>query len=237
MARLALAVGMLMALVGCMLAPGAAGRNAGHAMVLATGVLTLAFLIPFAREARRHALLVKGIAHFAQPGSIGGHAVSFVPGLGAALVGGLRTPRIFWGDDLGGRLDDEELRAVLLHERHHQLERAPLRLVVIGALAPWFRQLEAGRAWIERERARVEIAADAFALAAGVARPVLASALVKLSSETHVAALPGFATAADLRIRALIGESTGLEPDRPSSWGPALAGVALVLACLLGTLR
>lgn len=237
MTRLALVAGMLTALMGCMFAPTGMGGGAGHIMVLSTGVLTLAFLAAFAREARRHALLVKGIARLAQPGSIGGHAVSFVPGLGAALVGGLRTPRIFWGDDLSGQLDDEELRAVLLHERHHQLERAPLRLVVIGALAPWFRHVEAGRAWIERERARVEIAADAFALAAGVARPVLASALVKLSSETNLAALPGFAAAADLRILALIGEPTGLEPNRRSSWGPIIAGLGLVLACVFFTVR
>lgn len=237
MARVSLGVGMLAALVGCLLTPVGMGRDAGQVMSLSVGILTLGYLAAFVHEARRHMLLVKGVARLSRPGSIGGHDVAFVPGLGGALVGGLRTPRIFWGDDLAGHLDDEELCAVLLHERHHQLERAPLRLVLIGALAPWLRHLEAGRTWIERERARVEIAADAFALAAGVARPVLASALVKLSSEAHLAALPAFATAADLRIRALIGEPTGLEPDRPSSWAPALAALGLLAACVLFTLR
>ena len=237
MTRLALAAGMLAALIGCMLAPMAGGQVAGHAMVLATGVLALVVLTAFAREAHRHTLLVKGIARLSRPGSIAGRSVALVPGLGAAFVGGLRAPRIFWGDELAGRLDDEEVHAVLLHERHHQLARAPLRLVAVSALEPWLRHLETGRSWIEQERARVEIAADAFALGAGATRPVLASALLKLSSSAQLGALPGFATAADLRIRALIGESTGLAPDRPASWGPAFAGVALVLACVLLALR
>ena len=97
--------------------------------------------------------------------------------------------------------------------------------------------MAAGRAWIERERARIEIAADAFALAAGVPQPVLASALVKLSSGTRWPSLPGFATAADLQVRVLAGESTGLEPGAPSSLGPTLAGLGLVFACLLFAVR
>ncbi len=237
MARLALAAGMLAALIGCMLAPMAGGQVAGHVMMVSTGTLAFAVLIAFTREARRHTLLVKGIARLSRPGSIAGQSVALVPGLGTAFVGGLRAPRIFWGDELAGRLDDAELHAVLVHERHHQLARAPLRIVAVSTLEPWLRHLETGRAWIERERARVEIAADAFALAAGATRPVLASALLKLSSGAQLGALPGFATAADLRIRALIGESTGLEPDRRASWGLAFAGVALALACVFLALR
>lgn len=225
-----LGAGALTAIAGCMLVPANAMRGTGHALLVVGGLLAVALLIAIGREAWRHERLAASIARLAIPATLGESSVGLVPGLGAAVVAGLRRPRIFCADDLPDRLDAEELRAVILHEHHHQLEGAPARLVLIGALAPVFGRLEAGRGWMERERARLEIGADAYALASGASRPALASALIKLSSSPGLSVAPGFASAADLRVRALLGEATGIEDDH--SAGRIVAAVVLVATCV-----
>jgi len=232
MRRTQLAWAAALTVIGaCMLAPASAMRGTGHALLLLGGLLAVAFIVAIGREARRHQRLAATISRLARPATLDGRAVGLVPGLEAALVAGLRRPRIYCADDLPARLDADELRAVILHEQHHQLERAPAKLVLVGALAPVLDRLEAGRAWLERERARIEIAADAYALASGASRPALASALVKLSSSARLSAAPGFASAADLRVRALLGEATGIEGD--GSARRVAGALLLVVSCLV----
>lgn len=225
----------LAVVASCMLAPANGMRGISHALLIVGGLLAIAVLVAIGREARRHQRLAARIAGLARPGMLGGRSVGLVPGLGAAGVAGLRRPRIFCADDLPDRLDAEELQAVILHEHHHQLERAPARLVLIGALAPVLCRLEGGRAWMERERARLEIAADAYALESGASRQALASALVKLASSRGLGVAPGFATAADLRVRALLGDPTGIEDD--GSAGRFAMALAFLVSCLVLYLR
>lgn len=223
------------AIAACMLAPTNGMRATGHALLIIGGLLAIAVIVAIGREARRHQRLAASVARLARPATLDGRSVLLVPGLGAAVVAGLRRPRIFCADDLPDRLDAEELRAVILHEHHHQLERAPARLVLIGALAPVLGLLEGGRGWMERERARIEIAADAYALKSGASRPALASALVKLASSPGLSAAPGFASAADLRVRALLGDATGIEGD--GSAGRFAVALVFVVSCLVLYLR
>lgn len=229
------AVGTVGAIAVCMLAPASGMRGIGHP-ILGLGIaLAIVLGAAVGREAWRHQRLAASIARLAQPATIEGKSVALVPGLGAAVVAGLRRPQIYCADDLSRRLDHDELRAVILHEHHHQLDRGPARLVVIGALAPVLRHFEAGRVWLERERARVEIAADVYALNAGASRRSLASALIKLSSTPGFSAAPGFANAADLRVRALLGEATGIEGG--GSAGHVAAALLLIASCLALYLR
>ena len=225
-----LGAGALTAIAGCMLVPASGMRGTGHALLLVGGLLAFALLVAIGREAWRHERLAASIARLAIPATLGERSVGLVPGLGAAVVAGLRQPRIFCADDLRDRIDAEELRAVILHEHHHQLEGAPARLVLIGALAPVLGRIDAGRAWMERERARLEIAADAYALASGASRSALASALVKLSASPGLSVAPGFVSAADLRVRALLGDATGIEGD--GSAGHLVSAVILVATCV-----
>lgn len=217
-------------IAACMLAPAGGMRGIGHPLLLVASGVAIIFLAALSREAWRHHRLAAGIGRFARVATIDGRSVSFVPGLGGALVAGLRRPRIFCGDDLPDRLDLEELRAVVLHEHHHQLAGGPARLVLIGALSHLLDRVEAGRAWTERERARIEIAADAYALASGASRPALASALVKLASSAGPTLAPGFASAADLRIRALLGE--GIDFDGGRSAEQVAGAIVLIASCL-----
>lgn len=225
------ALGALGAIGGCMVAPQSLARDIAHLLLVATTLAVMFLVVACLYQAQRHQRLASGMARLAHRGTLAGQPVEFVQGLSAPIVAGLWAPRIFCGDDLSVRLDEEEIRAVMLHEQHHQRDRAPLRLVALSALTPFLGRTPAGRAWIERERARIEIAADTHALAEGVSRPAIASALLKLSAGPGLAWAPGFATAADLRVRALLGEPTGLDLDRSVAW-IVRAGL-LVAACLV----
>lgn len=225
------AVGALGAIGGCMVAPQSLARDIAHLLLVATTLAVTFLVVACLYQAQRHQRLARGMARLACHGTLAGQPVEFVPGLSAPIVAGLWAPRIFCGDDLGMRLDEEEIRAVVLHEQHHQRDRAPLWLVALSALTPIVGRTQAGRAWIERERARIEIAADTYALAEGVSRPAIASALLKLSAGPGLTWAPGFATAADLRVRALLGEPTAVDLDRRVAW--TIPTGLLVVACLV----
>lgn len=227
--------GTFAAIAACMLAPASGMGGAGHPVLLTGLAAVIVLLVAISREAWRHHRLAASLARLAYPATIEGHSIALVPGLGAALVAGLRHPRIFCADDLPRRLDAEELRAVILHERHHQREGGPARLVLIGALAPVLGRFESGRAWLERERARIEIAADVYALNSGASRSALASALVKLASSPTMRVAPGFASAVDLRVRALLGEATGIEGGGTA--GQVAAALVLIVSCIALYLR
>ena len=229
--NLLLGAAALTAIAACMLAPTNGMRGTGHALLGVGGLLAIVPLMAIGREVLRHHRLAASIARLARPVLIDGRPVGLVSGLGSAVVAGIRRPRIFCADDLADRLNAEELRAVILHEHHHQLENAPARLVLIAALDPVLGRLEAGRAWVEMERARLEIAADAYALDSGASRPALASALVKLASTPGLSLAPGFASGADLRVRVLLGEATGIEGD--GSLGRIATALILVVSCLV----
>lgn len=219
---------LVAAIGGCMAVPRTLGLEVAHTFIGAIIVASAVVLASFLYQARRHHGLATGMARLAHRGAIAGQTVDFVPGLSSPLVAGLWRPRIYCGDDLTVVLDQEEVEAVILHERHHLRDRAPLRIVAMSAVAPLLGRFARGRTWLERERARIEIAADRFALAAGASRPAVASALLKLSAAPALVGAPGFATAADLRIRALLDEPTGLDRDRPLA--RVLATVVFVLA-------
>lgn len=222
----------LFAAIGtCIVAPEGLTRNIAHLFLVAMTVGITSLAVACLYQAYRHQRLVSGMDRLAHRGWLAGQVVEFVPGLSAPVVAGLWAPRIYCGDDLATLLDEDEIRAVILHEQHHQRDRAPLRLLTLSAITPILVRTQAGRAWTERERARMEIEADTHALDAGVTRPVIASALLKLSAGPALTWAPGFATAADLRVRALLGEPTGLDPDRRlAQIAPA---VRLFAACLV----
>jgi beta-lactamase regulating signal transducer with metallopeptidase domain len=211
------------------------GGPAMHEVGRLLGLISLAVAVPLvggvAQGVLRHRRVADVLATAAHPATIEDQEVGLVPGIEAAVVAGLYRPRIYCSGELMERLDAEELRAVILHEQHHQLHRAPLRLVVLGALAPFVAWSGPGRQWLDVRRAGIEIAADGYALGLGVPRAVLAMALVKLLAAEPTMSRAGFASAADLRLRALLDDTA--TPDARSrhwtSW--ALAVVAFVTAC------
>jgi beta-lactamase regulating signal transducer with metallopeptidase domain len=194
------------------------------------------FLGSISIHAALHHQVARSLDRWARPAIVADHAVGLVPGIGAALVAGIRRPRIYCSDNLATRLTPSELHAVLLHERHHELSHAPAMLVVLSALTPFIGHTGLGSGWLERRRAAIEIAADEHAIRNGATRSTLARAIVKLRETPAQLPLAGFATASDLRLRALLGEN--VERDAPIRGARVVVavGVAVAVAALCSML-
>jgi beta-lactamase regulating signal transducer with metallopeptidase domain len=200
-------------------------------MAMAVGGWCLAVV---AWHGLRHHRLARRIRRESTPGIEAGIAVRRVDAAAGPFVAGLREPSIFCPVDLADRLEPVELRAVLLHEEHHRRTRAPLRLLPSEALAAAV-PVPVIRGWANQARAVVEIDADRDALRAGASRSALAAALLRLSDSGPLGAA-GFATAAELRVRALLGEDP-LAARPAGSAAFAVGALGLALACLAFYLR
>jgi Zn-dependent protease with chaperone function len=125
----------------------------------------------------------------------------------AALCYGLLTPRIAITDGLLQRLKDDELRAVLLHERHHLTRRDPLRYLALQALAAGLFMVPLAAILQRWAETRIELAADRAALAV-VPRGALAGALMAaLSAPSALPAGLAPLSATEARIAHLSGRS------------------------------
>lgn len=233
--RLAASGTALVAMGACMLLPDAAGLRPVAAALLITAMAVGGwYLAVIAWHGLRHLRLARRIRRESTPAIEAGIAVRRVDAAVGPFVAGLREPSIFCPVDLADRLEPAELRAVLLHEEHHRRTRAPLRLLPLDALAAAI-PAPVIRGWASRARAVVEIEADRDALRAGATRVALAAALVRLSESGPLGAA-GFATAAELRLRALLGEDP-LAARPAGSAVFALGALGLALACLAFYLR
>jgi Zn-dependent protease with chaperone function len=137
----------------------------------------------------------------------------------AAFCYGLFQTRIAISAGLLDRLDDEELTAVLLHERHHLRNRDPLRYLVLQTLAAGLFMIPLTPAVRRSAETRLELAADRAALGM-VPRGALAGALavaLTFSSASPAGIAP--LTATEARIAHLVGR-----PEHPTV--PIVAGLA-----------
>lgn len=152
-----------------------------------------------------------------------------------AFVIGAVAPTIYVGAGFLSALDGAERRGVLLHEEHHRRTRAPLRAAALDAwlkLAGPVRALE--RLMAERV-ADLEVRADAYAMAAGTAPDVLASALLKAHSGAPAGT--GYSQASEQRIVALLVAARGEPPARgrlPFEWLPLAIVTVAAAACHVG---
>ena len=121
-----------------------------------------------------------------------------------AFCYGFVRPRIAVTAGLIERLDDEELVAVLGHERAHLLRRDPLRYLMLDALTAAAFMFPVMPTLRQRWTAQTELAADRAALAVA-SRGALAGALLAVIGPSH--AIPGIAalTATEARITQLAG--------------------------------
>jgi beta-lactamase regulating signal transducer with metallopeptidase domain len=213
--------------------------RAAAPFVLVLGATVLVgVLVSIALQAVVHHRVSRALRRTATSATLGGHSVGLVPGMSAACVAGIRRPTIYCSEDLANRLDADELRAVLLHERHHQLTHAPARLIALAGMATALARTNPGRTWLEQQRAAIEIAADRHAIGAGAERSALARALLKLDGGAPALSLVGFASAVDLRVRALLDEPKPEPPRRigPSAMIVAIGACLVAILCLAGSL-
>lgn len=159
--------------------------------------------------------------------------MQLVPGHRLALVAGLRKPATYLSPDVVEALTRDELTAVLEHERHHEITHAPLRLAVLAGIVGPLAIAKPIARYTERYRARLEIEADAHALAGGISRRSIARAILKLADPREaLGGAPAFASAAELRLRVLLGDPapkrSRLRED--AAVATAIAGV-IVIVC------
>lgn len=191
-------------------------------LIAATGVL-LAWLV----KQQWH---VERVRRRTQRQRVFGVTVHVVDGTVACTAGPL-VPGIFVGTDVLASLDDDELRAVVFHERAHRLRLDPLwaaLVVVTRALTPASLWRPETASQIEAHR---EIRADRDALRNGATRRALAASLLKVP--TAPVGVVGFASVSELRVRALLDGAPCPRPKRhwPLVVGGLTAGAAF---CLMG---
>lgn len=208
-----------------------AGTPMARASLVAVAVIATAAAAAFVAGAVRHARITRRLRTDSTRGQLADVRLRVGSLDRSAFVAGLSRPEIFCDCDLLEDLTADELRAVVLHERAHQLARDPLRMVATATIAPVACRFDAGRNWLSRLAARREIAADAFALESGASRAAIASALLKVGP-VGPAHAPAFTPAVDARLQALLGD----EPParRPARWSAVVGGAALgAIACLV----
>lgn len=209
-----------------------ASSGIGSQLAMAAGGLSAVLLgilvSSIAVQAIGHRRIASDLMHVARVTMVGEQRICLVPGEGVALVAGILSPQIFCSADVLERLSADELRAVLLHERHHEISHAPTKLLILEALAPFVRHVAIGSAWLDHERAQIEIAADAHALRHGATRSVLARAILKLQEPTPRTSLAGFGSVSTRRIKVLLG-------DEVHEQGSPRSLLATIVVVVVGT--
>jgi len=191
------------------------------ALVVALEALALLSMgVSLARQLARHRSFASRLPVL--PGTVLGTPVLLIATRRpqAFTVGFLR-PRIVISDGLIDRLDDDELRCVLAHERHHARRRDPLRRALVQAVCDGFWFIPPLRRTAHAHAAVSELAADAVAMRSTGPRS-LASAL--LAFEEHGAG------AGPERVRHLLGDL------RPASAVSLMVAAAVLLALVGATL-
>lgn len=155
-----------------------------------------------------------------------------------AFCYGFLRPRVAITAGLIHRLDDEEeLVAVLVHERHHMLRRDPLRYLVIRSLTSGLFMIPAAkvaRIWIETQ---IELAADRAAMAV-VSPGALATALLAALAVKSVAPVgTALLGTTEARIAHLAGRPAGPRVPLMASLATLglVAGLGMALAWLAST--
>jgi beta-lactamase regulating signal transducer with metallopeptidase domain len=215
-------------------------HEAAALLVVLCAAAVLLVMMSIARQGAIHHRMSQRLRVLARPATFHGVAVGVVPADGVAIVAGLFRPALYVSPDVLSMLSREEAMAVLLHERHHQLHHAPMRLVALAGVRSVIGWLPPVARWLQRRYAAIEIAADAHALSRGCRPPVIASALIKLASPAGSAVrrgdlVAGFDSSTDHRLRALLGETSRNAPrwDNDLRVFVGVAAVVLVVCASL----
>lgn len=195
----------------------------------ATGVKRLVSTLRFNRRLERSARPIPPeLSHVAERLGLE-HRLTYLdhPAMVACCYGFLR-PRIAMTAGLLSRLDQEELAAVLAHERHHLERRDPLRYLLLHALAAAAFMFPVTPAIRQRLEVQTELAADGAALAVA-SRGALAGALLAVLAgpETRSVGAAGL-SATEARIAHLTG--TPALPSIPASAVIVSLGLLAVIA-------
>jgi beta-lactamase regulating signal transducer with metallopeptidase domain len=220
----------------CMAGPPALARSVGIAALSTAGLALLLVGVSVLGQAVLHWRLARALYVRSRAMVAAGFAIRVIPGAGTPFVAGLYHPTIYCPEVALRQLTSVELAAVLAHESWHQRSHAPARLLVVGALerlagpVPWIRMQ------LEMARAKIEVDADRYAITSGARRSTLASALLALPATPTFANAAGFHSAAELRVRALLGDGS-LQGSAHANLRWVLSVGMLTIGCLAYFLR
>lgn len=151
-----------------------------------------------------------------------------------AFTAGLLRPQIWISTALAGSITDDELDAVLWHEREHLLRYDPLRVLVARVITSFFFLVPLIRVQAARFEVAKELDADRAALRAQRGPAALAGALMALGGPTQLAdAAIGAWSMTQVRVDQLCGEDPASLLPRSSRRVRALSVAALGFALLL----
>lgn len=97
-----------------------------------------------------------------------------------AFTGGFLKPRVFVSTKLMDALDEKELRAVVLHESHHQKSNDPLKGLIVSFLSDFLFFLPVSRFLKKAYSLTAEMTADAFSIGLDANPTDLAGSLLKV---------------------------------------------------------
>lgn len=143
----------------------------GQALLLV--FMSFAFLFAFSRtvarilrtlafvdRAERRAVPVGNVARFPFLKNV----TVFEDRMPLAFTGGFLKPRVFLSTNLVDILDEKELRAVVLHEAHHQKSKDPLKGLAVSFLSDFLFFLPVSRFIKKAYSLTAEMTADAFSV-------------------------------------------------------------------------
>jgi beta-lactamase regulating signal transducer with metallopeptidase domain len=153
--------------------------------------------------------------------------------LSIAFCAGIFNPIVIISTGLVERLSPKQLNAVLLHEHYHYLRRDPLRILVLDVMRVALFFLPAIHEWRDAFKAKMEVAADQYAVQR-IGKPALAGALhCLLAEEGNPPVVAGAAAGLSinaLRVASLLGDP--YLPLRISSKSLIISIVILWALCL-----
>ena len=232
-----LAISAVAAIAWCVLVGGFVDGDPMLIVEVVVGSVILLWMLHVLRELLPMRRLENVLAADAVAIVIGGVACRMTTALGAdAVVVGAIRPRIYVGVDLVDRLTDDEIEAVLYHEDHHRVTRAPLRAAAITSWLRLFGRAGKVRAMLLDRLADLETMADADALRRGSTAGSLARALLKGGGPIGLTA--AFSYAADRRVERLLDHVDGDVPAAsrrlPYEWLPVAMFVVSAVGCHIG---
>lgn len=231
---LVLAAAVLTGIVACVIAAPLTRADPLLLMELVSGAVATVWAGIATVNLLRGWSLGRGLHGVSDERSIDGIRVHVVAGGGRmAMAVGTVMPRIFIGDGLLRILSRSERAAVLMHEEHHRLSRAPIRAASLEAWLTLLRWCGPARRRLMDRLSDLEQLADEYATARGSRPASIARALLKTDAAYSGTA---FSYMAERRISALVETERGQSPRArrlPYEWLPLAAVTVMSVACHL----
>ncbi|SFM01449.1 BlaR1 peptidase M56 [Paenibacillus sp. 1_12] len=149
-----------------------------------------------------------------------------------AFTMGYLKPRIFVTTGLLHLLDNEEIKAVLYHEKQHQQSADPLKILILSLCASMFWYIPLLKWMLHHYKIAREIVADQYAIQQLGSSIELGSALLKLVKKSPAFTMPfTYASFADTSVNYRINQI--LDPQAKISFKPPITSTLISLQIIV----